>query len=67
MYVPVWGVLVLTALAVGWRASDRGRRRTAAGLVLPTLVSAWLFALYNFAITGSVRQRASARSARVAL
>ncbi len=54
-FLPVWGVLVLTALAVGWLASKRDRRRTAAGLVVPTLVSAWLFALYNFAITGSGR------------
>lgn len=67
-FLPVWGVLVATALLVAWRARGheagqpstatglpRQRRRVVAGLLVPTLVSSWLFSLYNFAITGSVR------------
>jgi len=65
-FLPVWAVLVATALLVGWRrrtgaggAADAGAgpalRRLATGVLVPTLVSAYLFALYNFAITGSVR------------
>jgi len=93
-FLPVWLVLVATALFVAWRvrASPRmaaasgepptaaaagvlqeaaarrlaaaaasnaeahtSRLRVAAGLLLPTLASLWLFALYNFAITGSAR------------
>lgn len=67
-FLPVWGVLVVTAACVAWggrrpgageparTAGDPGtRRRAIAGLLVPSLVSAWLFSLYNFAITGSVR------------
>jgi hypothetical protein len=34
---------------------EPGRRRVLAGILVPTLVSLYLTALYNFAITGSVR------------
>jgi hypothetical protein len=63
-FLPVWLVLVATALWVGWRGrtgdprdDNRGRPpwRWAVGLVVPTLVGLYLTALYNFAITGSVR------------
>ena len=65
-FLPVWLVLIGTALVVGWRASASVQRagsatpsgrpmRLAAGVLLPTLASAALFSLYNFAITGSVR------------
>jgi hypothetical protein len=61
-FLPVWLVLVATALLVGWReegwsaaGAREARIRWAAGLVVPTLVSLYLTALYNFAITGSVR------------
>ena len=54
-FLPVWLVLVATALAVAWRSSTGRRLQLGLGLVLPTLVSGFLFALYNFAITGSVR------------
>ena len=53
-FLPVWLVLVATALAVVWRSRGVTPRRVA-GVVVPTLVSGFLFALYNFAITGSVR------------
>jgi hypothetical protein len=56
-FLPVWLVLVGTALWVGWRDESRGIRRWrwAVGLVVPTAVSLYLTAIYNFAITGSVR------------
>jgi hypothetical protein len=67
-FLPVWGVLVATAVYVAWRGRRPGagesaapaslageRRRVIAGLLAPSLVGAWLFSLYNFAITGSVR------------
>jgi hypothetical protein len=71
-FLPVWLVLVVTALWVGWRRSgapDDGaesgaslllapipaRWRWAMGLLVPQAVSLYLTALYNFAITGSVR------------
>jgi hypothetical protein len=78
-FLPVWLVLVATALWVGSSSrgapvatgaegstvsadpSGPGRRASlrmtgwAAGLVVPTLGSLYLTALYNFAITGSVR------------
>lgn len=55
-FLPVWLVLAATALVVGWRASEaKSRRRLSAGVLLPSVVSAFAFALYNFAITGSVR------------
>jgi hypothetical protein len=52
-FLPVWLVLVATAFFVGWRT--RPAWRWAAGLLVPTLVGLYLTALYNFAITGSVR------------
>jgi hypothetical protein len=58
-FLPVWGVLLVTALVVGWRRSqlapDRSGWKWAALLLAPNLVSLYLTALYNFAITGSVR------------
>jgi hypothetical protein len=78
-FLPVWLVLVATALLLGPSSrgapfppraegsaipadpSGPGRRGSlgmtgwAAGLVVPTLASLYLTALYNFAITGSVR------------
>jgi hypothetical protein len=67
-FLPAWGVLVATAVYVAWRGRRPGAedsaataghpgalRRVIAGLLAPSLVSAWLFSLYNFAITGSVR------------
>jgi hypothetical protein len=55
-FLPVWLVLVATALGVS--RSERnslGTRRPLLGLVVPTLASLYLTALYNFAVTGSVR------------
>jgi hypothetical protein len=64
-FLLVWLVLGATALVVGWRAGDAAsaggrsrrasRRRLLSGLLVPSLVSSYLFALYNFAVTGSVR------------
>ena len=59
-FLPVWGVLLVTTLLVGWlspvaRVLDRTGWRWAARLVVPNLASLYLFSLYNFAITGSVR------------
>ena len=59
-FLPVWGVLLVTALVVGWRRPqvltlDRSGWKWAALLLAPNLVSLYLTALYNFAITGSVR------------
>ena len=55
-FLPVWLVLVATALFLGWRERTHGSPwRFVAGVLVPTLVSLYLFALYNFAITGSVR------------
>ncbi len=60
-FLPVWLALVATSLFVGSRPSSpgpAGSRRPwgwAAGLVVPTLAGLYLTALYNFAITGSVR------------
>ena len=59
-FLPVWGVLLVTALLVGWlspvaRVLDRTGWKWAARLLVPNLASVYLFALYNFAITGSVR------------
>jgi hypothetical protein len=78
-FLPVWLVLVATALLLGLSSrgapvatgaegsaipadpSGPGRRRSlgmtrwAVGFVVPTLASLYLTALYNFAITGSVR------------
>ncbi len=59
-FLPVWGVLLATALLVGWRSPaarvlDRTGWKWAARVLLPNLLSVYLLALYNFAITGSVR------------
>jgi hypothetical protein len=59
-FLPVWGVLVLTSLVVGSRSTrsrviDRSGWKWAARLLLPNALSLYLTALYNFAITGSVR------------
>jgi len=59
-FLPVWGVLLVTALLMGWlspvaRVLDRTGWKWAARLLVPNLAGIYLFALYNFAITGSVR------------
>ena len=57
-FLPVWLVLVATALVVSWRdpaSAGRPPWRTARGLLLPSLVSGHLFCLYNYAVTGSPR------------
>ena len=61
-FLPMWLTLVATALVVGWCQEEAPptvarwtKARWAAGLLVPTLVSLSLTALYNFAITGSVR------------
>jgi hypothetical protein len=59
-FLPVWGVLLVTALLVGWRSPqarvlDRSGWKWAARVLAPNLASLYLTALYNFAITGSVR------------
>jgi uncharacterized membrane protein YecN with MAPEG domain len=59
-FLPVWLVLVVTAIVVLWRVPagapvGTSRRWRMLGLVVPTLVSLYLTALYNFAIAGSVR------------
>jgi hypothetical protein len=55
-FLPVWLALVATASWVAWRERTAGSGRGwAAGLLLPTALSLYLTALYNFAITGSVR------------
>jgi len=55
-FLPVWLVLVVTACLVG---CNRPGRHLSLGwavrLLVPQLVSLYLIALYNFAITGSVR------------
>jgi hypothetical protein len=52
-FLPVWAVLVGMAVI---RAVDAlVTLRTLVVLLVPQLVSGWMFALYNFAITGSVR------------
>ena len=55
-FLPVWLVLVATGLWVMWRRSSQndGGRWLVAFLV-PQTLSLYLTALYNFAITGSVR------------
>jgi hypothetical protein len=52
-FLPVWLVLVVTA-AIEARRRD-APRRTYVALLVPQAVSLYLTALYNFAITGSVR------------
>ncbi len=59
-FLPVWGVLLATALLVRWRSPaarglDRSGWKWAARVLAPNVVSLYLFALYNFAVTGSVR------------
>jgi hypothetical protein len=57
-FLPVWLVLVATALWVMWRQRPRGGHRLPrwlAAFLVPQAVSLYLTALYNFAITGSVR------------
>jgi len=55
-FLPVWLVLVATALWVMWRRSPRiDRRRWLVAFLVPQVLSLYLTALYNFAITGSVR------------
>jgi hypothetical protein len=58
-FLPVWLVLTVTAAYVVWssreHASGGARWRRLGALVVPQAVSLYLTALYNFAITGSVR------------
>ena len=59
-FLPVWFVLVATALWVMWRhrqlgAPQNDRRRWLVAFLVPQALSLYLTALYNFAITGSVR------------
>jgi hypothetical protein len=67
-FLPVWLVLVATALGVEWRrrrpsleegtASDRSGpsvRRWLVAFLVPQAASLYLIALHNFAVTGSVR------------
>lgn len=52
-FLPVWGVLVVMAIV---RAVDElVTFRTLVALIAPQFLSAFLFALYNFGITGSAR------------
>jgi hypothetical protein len=53
-FLPVWLVLVVTALCVSALAGHL-RVGVLLGLLVPTAASLYLTALYNFAITGSVR------------
>ncbi len=52
-FLPVWGVLLATALWRAWR--EKADRRALAGLLLPQAATLFLTALYNFGIAGSVR------------
>jgi hypothetical protein len=52
-FLPAWGVLAAWALLK--LVSEMGSARAVLGLVAPQVASLFLFALYNFAITGSVR------------
>jgi hypothetical protein len=52
-FLPVWGVLTLTALAV--LAKRRAPRGAFVALLVPQAVGAFFTGLYNFAITGSAR------------
>lgn len=52
-FLPVWAVLVLMALLKV--VSEMAPLRALLLLLVPQVVSAYLFALYNFAITGSAR------------
>jgi hypothetical protein len=52
-FLPVWGVLAL--MAVGKVVGELVPLRSLLWLIVPQIASAFLFALYNFAITGSAR------------
>jgi hypothetical protein len=52
-FLPVWGVLV--AMAVVRAVDELVTLRTLVALIAPQIASAFLFALYNFGITGSAR------------
>jgi hypothetical protein len=52
-FLPAWGVLA--AWAVLKLVGELAPLRAVLGLVVPQAISLFLFALYNFAITGSVR------------
>ena len=52
-FLPAWGVLAVWAVLRV--VSELAPLRALAGIVMPQLLSLFLFALYNFAITGSVR------------
>jgi hypothetical protein len=52
-FLPAWGVLAAWALVK--LVAEMATARAALGLVLPQAATLFLFALYNFAITGSVR------------
>jgi hypothetical protein len=58
-FLPVWLVLAATAAYVVWSSREHAkggaRWRTLGALAVPQAVSLYLTALYNFAITGSVR------------
>ncbi len=59
-FLPVWGALLVTALLVGWRGErarmlGHGGWKWSAWLLAPNAASLFLWALYNFAVTGSVR------------
>jgi len=55
-FFPVWLVLCATALwAATWPRGLRAARATLVALLVPQALSLYLTALYNFAITGSVR------------
>jgi hypothetical protein len=52
-FLPVWAVLV--AMAVIRAVDEMVTFKSLAGLVLPQVLTLYLTALYNFAVTGSVR------------
>ena len=52
-FLPVWAAVSATAALVAWR--ERRTPRPAAAFLAPQAASLFLFALYSFAITGSVR------------
>ena len=59
-FLPVWLVLTVTAAYVLWSSREHispgaARRLALVALLVPQAVSLYLTALYNFAITGSVR------------
>ncbi|HVO11378.1 MAG TPA: hypothetical protein VMX54_11610 [Vicinamibacteria bacterium] len=56
-FLPVWLVLAATAVYVGRRRTGSAGERTrlAIAILVPQALSLYLTALYNFAITGSVR------------